>query len=89
LDRKVCAALRRLQKGLAAAAASSSSNGAAAAAAAAEDGEQEGEEEEEEIAAAAAEEVPVALGKASTQDVLRLLWSIADDGADIEGGGEQ
>jgi hypothetical protein len=94
LDRKVDAAIRRLKKGLAAAASSSSSGTAAAAE---EDSEQEGEEEGEEegqeagaaAAAAAAAEVPVALGKASTQDVLRLLWCIADDGPDVESGGEQ
>jgi hypothetical protein len=86
LDRKVEAAIRRLKKGLAAAASSSSSGAAAAA----EDAAQEGEEDfEVAAAAAAAEEVPVALGKASTQDVLRLLWCIADDGDDVESGGEQ
>jgi hypothetical protein len=86
LDRKVSAALKRLQKGLAAAAAASGSSGAAAVGAA-EDDEQQQEEEGAEAAAAA--EVPVvALGKASTQDVLRLVWSIADDQGDIESGGE-
>jgi hypothetical protein len=69
--------MQRLQKGLKAAeaaAAGSSSSGS---------GSTKGE------AAAAADGVPVvALGKASTQDVLRLLWSASMDGADTESGGE-